>query len=530
MTAYEDIVVEIPKETRLGARRIQASGTEKAVKLDLLVTKHHVVLSKPTISDVRPDTKRIFDALSSSMDIRDLEIDYDLLKKLPNLLRDYKWNFTITTWKKRIIAIDEGNTTSTLYGLAVDLGTSKIVLILVNLKTGETQDSESIENPQLVHGEDLISRIAYAMDSDSKHLMELQGLIVKGINKLLSEICDRNGVSCKDIHEMVIVGNTAMLQFFLAVPPKYMALAPYVPALKQGLNIEANKLSIEINPVGNVHVLPVIAGFVGADAVADVLSSGMYDSSESSLLIDIGTNGEIILGNKDGLVSCSCAAGPAFEGGHIEHGMKAYTGAIEKIKIDAENHKVEYTTIGGEKPIGICGSGMIDLIAEMSRSGVINYLGRMNKSAQKRPVSNQEFLIASREESGIAHDITVSGKDIDEIMLAKAAVQSGWHILMKQKNLSVNDLKKIYIAGAFGNYINTTSAKIIGLIPNAPDQRIRLIGNAALSGAKMALVSNKMRNIADEISKKIDYVELSTVPGFEMEYAKSLRIPRSDNE
>ncbi|MGQ9642081.1 MAG: ASKHA domain-containing protein, partial [Candidatus Bathycorpusculaceae bacterium] len=329
---------------------------------------------------------------------------------------------TITVWDgRKIIALEPGDTSNEMFSLAVDIGTSKIVGYLVDLVTGKTLDLESLENPQLAYGEDIITRINYAI-ADSKNLKTLQTLVVEVINKIIRETCKRTRIDPNKIYEVVVVGNTAMHHLFLGIQPKYTALSPFTPAIKTQLNLKASEVNIDINPSGIVTVLLVIAGYVGADAVADVLATGVCDSSNISLLIDIGTNTEIFVGNSEDMLSCSCAAGPAFEGFHIKHGMK------------------------GKKLKG------------------------------------------------------------------------------KGKKLKGKDIAKIFIAGAFGNYINPENAKIIGLIPDVPAEKVEFVGNTAIIGAKMALISGEAREKADIISKKVRYLELAADPDFKKEFLNATLI------
>jgi len=325
------------------------------------------------------------------------------------------------------------------------------------------------------------------------------------------------------------VGNTAMHHFFLGIQPKYLAFSPYVPALRGAVDAEAGSLKIAVNPHGNVHILPVIAGFVGADAVADVLATGIHEAEEMSLLMDVGTNGEVFVGNREHIISCSCAAGPAFEGMHIKHGMKASTGAIERLKISPDTLEVEYETIGGGKPIGICGSGIVDAVAEMFKCGIINRQGAFNKDVQtprlQRVGGETEFVIAKSHETGTGSPITVGRKDVEEIQLAKAAMHTGAAILMKRIGVTEDDLDRVYIAGAFGRYINPESARFIGLIPDVPTEKIIFAGNTAISGAKMALLSRESREKAQRLSKDIHYLELTIDPDFQGEFLRSMFLP-----
>lgn len=353
-----DATVFIPSESRIGVRKIQITGMEKPVKIQPAVRKIHIVLPKPSIYNITPDFERLLKKLNDLYGTGDVGISYDVLKELPEILRRSDWNATVTLWEdKRIIDVEEGDAVNALYGLAVDIGTSKVVGYLVDLSNGEIIGSAGIENPQITYGEDFMSRIEYTI-THKNGLRRLQRLTVNAINDMLHEMCMEAKISPRNIYEATIVGNTVMHHIFLGIQPKYLSKSPYQPAIKRSLDIRAKELGLKINPSGNIHVLPVIAGYVGADAVADVLATGIYEEQETCLLIDIGTNGEVFVGNKDDIVSCSCAAGPAFEGAHIKHGMKAITGAIEKVRIDPKSLKVSYEVVGNVKPVGICGSGL----------------------------------------------------------------------------------------------------------------------------------------------------------------------------
>ena len=369
-----NLIVMVPAESRTGKRKIQAHGMEREVKLNPVIRKLYIELSKPSIYDSQPDFERLLESLRRR-GIAYLEIDHELLQTLPNILRAAEWKVTVTIWNdKKIVSVEAGNTEKNKYGFSVDIGTSKIVGYLVDLTSGKVIAFKSAENPQLIHGEDIITRITYAQAND-ENLKELQQELIETINFTIVEACLESNVNKRDVYEVTVVGNTAMHHFFLGIQPKSLLFSPYVPAIKRAVNVKAASLKIDTNPLGNVHFLPNIAGFVGADAVADVLATGMHEMDKVCLLMDVGTNGEVFLGNKQRIVACSCAAGPAFEGMHIEHGMKAGTGAIERVKIDSETLDVEFVTIDDGKPVGICGSGVVDAIAEMFRCGVINQSG-----------------------------------------------------------------------------------------------------------------------------------------------------------
>lgn len=528
-----DAVVFIPPETRVGLRRVQTEGLERPVKLEPLVRKFHLRLPRPSLRDLRPDLERLLDSLWDAASVRPV-VDLELLRGLPEALRRADWDVTVAVWDgRRVVSVEEGDTVGALYGFSVDIGTSKIVGYLVDLNSGAVASVESRENPQVAHGEDVLSRVSYAVGARGG-LRRLQRLVVEAVNGLVSDSCEEAGVDPRRVYEVTVVGNTAMHHLFLGIPPRHLALAPYVPAVKAPLDIEARSLGLQVNPRGNVHVLPVIAGFVGADAVADILATGLHESDETRLLMDVGTNGEVFVGNRGDIVSCSCAAGPAFEGMHIRHGMKAVTGAIERLRIDPETHEVKYETIGGGRPVGLCGSGVLDAVAEMFRCGILNRQGGFTgdaRSPRLRRIDGEretEFVVAWREETGTGQEITVSRQDIQEAQLAKAAMHTGAALLMEEKGLTEADLDRVYVAGAFGGYLNPESARLIGLIPDVPPEKIRFVGNTAISGAKMALVSREAREEAKRLARRVRYVELMTVPGFSREFASSMFLPHRD--
>lgn len=523
-----NVVVEIPEEARIRVRRIQITGMERPVKREPLVKKFHVVLPKPTLQDIRPDAERLLEALEKDYRISELELSQKVISNLPDVLREKQWNATAVIWNdKKLVAVESGDTSNVLYGFAVDIGTSKIVAYLVNLLNGETEEIVSVENPQIAHGEDLMTRISYTIESE-KNLQRLQRLVVGAINSLIKQACSSVGIATKSIYEITVVGNTAMHHFFLGIQPKYLSYTPYVPAVKSALNVKASDLNLALEPEVNVHILPCVAGFVGADAVGDVIASGVCESEKRSLLIDVGTNTEVFVGNSEDVLSCSCASGPAFEGAHIKYGMKAVTGAIEKIEIDPGSLDVSYKTIDNEPPVGICGSGILDGIAGLFRARVINNRGRFNKIDSERLVQKNgqtEFIIAWGRESATGKEITITQKDIGEIQLSKGAIHTGVAITMKRREYTKEDLDQVYIAGAFGYHIDPLSAKILGMLPDIPTEKIKFVGNTAVTGAKMCLISKETREKAYSLSKKIRYLELAVDPDFQKEFVNSMYIP-----
>jgi uncharacterized 2Fe-2S/4Fe-4S cluster protein (DUF4445 family) len=526
----KNVVVMVPPESRVETRKIELYGIEREVEINPLVRKVHVKLEKPTLSDVKPDLERLLEAVEEQLEINGgLEFDFNVLKELSETLRSSNWDVTVVLWNNRLISVEPGDTTNEMFGVAVDIGTSKIVCHLVDLKSGKTIAVGSIENPQILHGEDVISRITYASNG-VLNLNSLQRLVIEGINKILGEACQNAGIDPNRVYEAVVVGNTAMHHLFLGIQPKYLALSPYTPAVKRSISIAARNLNVDnMNTNGVVTTLPIIAGFVGADAVADILATGIHESEDNALLVDIGTNTEIIVGNKEDMICCSCASGPAFEGVHIKDGMKAISGAIERVRI-TPNLEVEYETIGGEKPRGLCGSAVIDAVAEMFKHGIIDNHGKFNPNvATPRLKRNEglEFIIAWQYETATGKEITITQKDIRELQLAKAAIYTGCSILLKRKKLEEKDVGTLFMAGAFGNYINPVNAKVIGLIPDVPAEKIKFVGNTAVSGAKMALISEETRQAAESLIKIIRYHELAADPDFNSEFINAISIPNS---
>ncbi|MHA1583101.1 MAG: ASKHA domain-containing protein [Candidatus Baldrarchaeia archaeon] len=525
-------VIYVPEESRIAKRKTLIEGVMQEVEISPLVEKFYIIIPKPSLQDLRTDFDRMIESLKDIYNLEGLEIPLELLKTLPLKLRDANWKVTATIWnRKRIISVEPGNTTQKLYGIAIDIGTSKIIGYLVNLLSGKIIATHFIENPQIIYGEDIISRISHVM-KNPQTLEEIHSLAIKAINEIILKCCEKADIEQTDIYEAVIVGNTAMHHFFLSINPKYLALSPYVPAIGNSVNVEARELKINICPHGNVHVLPIIAGFVGADAVGDILATKIFEAEKICLTIDIGTNTEIVLGNKNELFTTSCASGPAFEGMHITHGMKAVEGAIEKVRIDPETFEVHYETIGNTEPVGICGSAMVDIVAEMLKTGLIDRTGKfnVNKSTERFQKVNNEyvFVIAKPNETRSGTPIIVTQKDIREIQLAKAAIHTGFSILMRKRGVSTSLIDKIFVAGAFGNYLNIENSIIIGLLPDVPPSKVKFVGNAAGSGAIMSLISKKEREKAKEIAKRTKYVELAIDPNFHMELAASMYLPHKN--
>ena len=527
------IIVEIPYWSQLDQQRLLLEGLERLVKLKPSVKNFIVHLREPSLLDVRSDIDRLLDAVKNQIRLRP-RIDYECLKKIPLVLREGHWTVTATLWmNSEIISVKPESPRGGVYGVAVDIGTTKLALYLVNLETSETLMSTSMVNPQISYGEDVISRISYIM-ADDENLERLHRVIIEGINRLIDESCVKIGITAEEIYDMTVVGNTAMHHIFLNIYPKYVALNPYPAALQSSINIKARELGITANRGAYVYMLPTVAGFVGGDAIGDIIATEIYKSDKLMMVIDIGTNTEIILGNRNRLIACSCASGPVFEGAHITYGMRAATGAIERIWIDPKTLEVRYQTIDNAKPRGLCGSAEVDILAEMIKAKIITSNGRFNpKLETERLRKNRdpiEFVIVRKDETAINNDIVVTQKDIREVQLAKAAIYTGTSILMRQMNITPTEIQKIMIAGAFGNYIDPLNARTIGMYPDVPLRRVGLVGNTAGSGARMALLSTKVRRLAEKVAREVQYIELGADPMFQEEFLKATYLPHKEIE
>lgn len=518
-----DVEVEIPAETITGFHRVAIEGLEKPVVIDPAVKETVIRLKKPTISDVKADYDRVVEAL---LDKSPGEPSLEVLRRLPFILRENSWSVRVV-WHINLGILDAlpVDGAGEIYGLALDIGTTKLVAYLVDLKTGETMAVKSILNPQISFGEDVISRITYA--SDYEKTFQLQKVVIDGVNQLIEDLCRAVKISPREIYEVVAVGNTAMHHIFLGIPPRSLGLAPFAPVVKGPMYVRASELGLNVNRTGVVYLPPVVAGFVGADAVADVLATRIYESSEPSAVIDIGTNTEIILCNGRELYACSCASGPAFEGARVKHGMRAGLGAIETVYVDSGG--VKYSVIGGVKPIGICGSGIVDALASLLDADLLDENGRfiVSKSPNLflKSDGDYEFIVVNPRESGTGDAITITQKDVREIQLAKSAIATGLTLLLREADVHIEDLSKIYLAGSFGSYINPRSAIRIGLLPNVDLNRVVSVGNTAGIGAKMCLISYEERIKAENVAKRIKFVEFYVKSDFSKIFIENLKFP-----
>jgi uncharacterized 2Fe-2S/4Fe-4S cluster protein (DUF4445 family) len=512
-----DLVISIPMAPRPIGSKILTWGLELPVRLDPRLRTSSKQLMKPTLNDQLSDEARLRRAFKCR------SIDLHLLRRLPSLVRGLGWNVAAVIYSDEIVDT-RGADRSELYGVAVDVGTTTIVAYLIDLASGRVVAVESDYNAQIPYGEDVISRITY-ISREGGGLALMQRLLVETLNKLITRVAEKAVVDRGLIYEVVCAGNTIMMSMLLGIDPSQIATSPYIPPVTGGCVLKAREVGVEVSAGGHLRTVPSISGYVGADVVSDVLVSGMYRRRDLSMLIDIGTNGEVVLGNKDAMLSASCAAGPALEGAEIAFGMRGMAGAIERVAINAESHEVFYRTIGNERPRGICGSGLVDAMASLRVAGILDQTGRMRAEGQG---SRREFVIARAAETDMGKDIIITQKDIRNLQLAKAAIFTGCSLLMREMGVEASALKKIFIAGAFGNYIDPLSAIIIGMFPDVPMGRIKSIGNGSGFGARLVLLSKRKGAEADEIAHKIHYVELSAEGNFQREFLKALNLPHAE--
>jgi len=505
----------VPPESMTTTQRLQVEGFEIAVTPDSTVRSYSVCLSAPSLSDLQADVERIFQGLKNQR-IYCNNIDIEVLKNISNLLRSRDWKAKVFVRGSEVVAI--GPQSNRQLGLAVDLGSTKIAAYLIDLESGATLTARGVMNPQFAYGEDIVTRLSLVLEKKGGGKL-MQKVVIDELNRLLVALGTEVNAKPDEVVETVIVGNTAMHHLLLKLPVSQLAYAPYIPVVKAALDIKARDLGLDIAPGAYVHILPNIAGFVGADHVAMLLSTKtIWQKEDLALAIDIGTNSEISLISDGEISTLSCASGPAFEGAEIKNGMRATSGAIERLRIS--NNTVDYLTIDEAEPVGICGSGILDAIAQLRLAGVVDKSGRMlNNHPRVRDNKGQrEFAIVTEEERNGSPAITITQSDVRAIQLAKGAIRSGIQVLLATQNRSPEEIKRVVIAGAFGSYIDVSSAITIGMLPSLPLNRFEQVGNAAGIGAKLALVSRSKVAEAQQIASEVHYTELAAVP----DYAKFL--------
>ena len=529
----DPVTVIIPSESVIRKRQFVEIGSERRVSLEPAVSKLRVEVTQPIINARMTDSERLLVSIKRIQRYKKVELDYNVIAGLPETLRQSDVVTPVIWDKERVISVEAGDTQATLYGLAIDVGTSRITCSLLDLTCGVRVAHRSVENPQIAFGEDILTRVTYSQ-AGGENGKQLQNTIVAGINELTENVCAEVDVDPYNVYEVVLVGNTVMHHLTLGIDTKYLARSPFTPAIRESMSIRGAEIGLKINPNAIAHFLPIIDAFVGADAVGDILYSNLHRHGAPTLLLDIGTNTEIILRDREGLTCCSCASGPAFEGVHIEYGMKAVEGALENVKIRRGGFNVEYNVLGGAKPVGLCGSAIIDVIAELLKQGLIDRFGKFSSKVETprpRKINGvKKFVIVDAEESGTSRDITVSERDINEVMLAKAAIYTGCSILMRRRGVIRGELSRILIAGGFGKNLNRQNVKLIGLIPDVPSSKISFIGNAAHAGAEAALKSRGVMHLADRIAREAEYIELAASKEFSEEFTAALMLPHKNLE
>lgn len=518
----DNLRIHIPPESLSTIQRTQVEGQELAVEMDPVTRPFELELVPPSLTDLRADADRLRDALVAFTGDPHIQIDWSVLHELPSHMRARRWRTTAILHDGEVVALLPLGETP--LGLAVDVGTTKLAAYLVDLTTGRTLATQGAMNPQIAYGEDVMARLTYVRQHEAG-AEELQSAVIGAINGLLQNLCERAGCRCDQVVEAVVVGNTAMHHLLLRLPTHQLGEAPYVPAVSEPLDVKARELGLTLAPGAYVHLLPNIAGFVGADHVAMLLASSIGRGDQRTLGLDIGTNTEVVLYANGRFLTCSTASGPAFEGAHIRHGMRAAAGAIEHLRIT--DSRVEYQTIENLPPVGLCGSGILDAVAQMRLAGVLNERGGFldTHPRVREGERGPEFLLVPAAESGTGEDIVISRADVGEIQLAKGAIQAGISVLLDEAGLQAEELDAVVVAGAFGTYIDIDSAIAIGLLPDLPRERFHQVGNAAGMGAKRALLSRAERRRAQQLALQVEYIELTTDPRFPVQFAQAMFIP-----
>ena len=550
----EDITVRVPVESTVDASVLNAKSTPRQTarikQMDLNdlkekglfappVEKKYLELPEPTAEDHLPDVTRLVSHLKIAHDEHLLMVSLPVIRKIPEILREDDFRITATLErpvhdgrKTDIINIQPGDTTDRNYAIAVDIGTTTVYGQLIDLISGDVLAENGDFNAQISFGEDVISRIVYAEKPGG--LEKLHQVVVGTINKIIHKIVKRAGVDVDDISAITLAGNTTMTQLLLKVNPRYIRRSPYVPAATLYPPVKAVDLGIELNDHVSALVYPAVSSYVGGDIVAGVMGSGMYLTEKLTLFLDIGTNAEIVVGNKEWFACAACSAGPAFEGGGIEFGMRASKGAIEDFSMDPESLEPMNICIGNVRPKGICGSGLIIIVATFFEMGIINNLGKFERDLDTTRIRQKEgiyeYVLAWKDETQIDRDIVLTEVDIQNLIRAKGAIYSGCITLLEEVGLSVKDLEHIILAGGFGSYIDLERAMVIGLLPEIDPDRITYIGNGSLMGAKMSSLSNHIRKNVSEVTKNMTNFELSETSSFMDNYVAALFLPHTDME
>jgi len=538
-TVEDDLVVEVPLESQRGELQIlmgQAEMEAPGEAATPLAERVPLLLETPDEDRLPSDGERLLRALRESRgdNFSGYRMELDALRALPRLARSAGWQVDALVADLEgtgdVFGVERQGGRGT-YGVAVDVGTTTVVVHLIDLETAGFLDACASLNDQVAHGEDVISRIIYAQEHEGG-LEELRKGVLFSANRCVRELAEGHGIEPDDLVAAVCVGNTVMTHLLLGVDPAAIRREPYVPAFQHARTLRAGDVGLAIRAGAPVYLAPCVSSYVGGDITAGTLATAMAESPKLTLFIDLGTNGEMVIGNEEWLTCCSCSAGPAFEGSGVEYGMYATIGAMERVSYDLENDSVEYMTIGDAKPRGICGSGLVDALATLLRAGVIDRAGRINLGFPSRRVrvrnERPEFVLVWGEEIGRADDISLGEDGIQNLIRSKAAVYAGAETLLRALGLEVGSVEQILVAGAFGNYLDAESAVTTGLLPDVPLDRIRFVGNTAVIGARMALLGRDARQRMEELTGRMTNFELSTVPGYMDRYVSGLFLPHTD--
>lgn len=526
-----DAVVTVPTSSRSLVQKVLSHSIIHDVHIAPAVMKIYVELPKPSLTDERGD----FERLAAALTVYDVEISLGIpmARMLPERLREADYKITAVVADMELIAVEPGDTVRQNYGLAFDLGSTTIAGYLIDLNTGHEIAVASIINPQISYGDDLVSRINFA-GTEPNGLMMLQKAAVDAFNNIILQLTEVQQVDPANIYEVTVVGNTCMTHLFLGLNVSPLGLAPYVPTVCREMTIRGDEAGLNVNPGATVHVMPNVAGFVGSDLVGVVLATLREDEYQTRLAVDVGTNGEMALIHNGRLFACSAAAGPAFEGARISRGMRGAPGAIDSVRI---SERVEITTIDNRPAVGICGSGLVDAVAEMLEAGIIDESGRMLTSdvaghlpddLRSRLIETEngpEFILAQGQEP-----VAISQRDVRQLQLAKGSISAAIETLFKIAGAAIEDLDEILLAGSFGNYIRIESALKIGLLPPVSPDRITPVGNAAGAGAKLAIISTKERERASRLADSIEHIELASHPDYRNEFVERMLFPSSVKE
>lgn len=527
----EDLIaIEIPPQAEGNTIKEKFFFQDYSFSLNPEIRKQQFSIKAPDLKDQRSYWQRVQELLPIPV-----EADIKLLQKLPEIFTG-SLDFEAVYSRKQVLTFKKAGTVARVWGAAVDIGTTTVAVALADLETGQVLDASSRTNPQKAFGADVISRIKYGGEN-KLNLARLQKLIAGVINDILKELANNQKGQPEDIYELTVAGNPAMLHLFTGINPSTLAQAPYIPVNTGGLTVKAAKIGININSCGQVYLLPCVSAFVGGDTIGAVIATEMDSKKEMRLLIDIGTNGEMVLGNQERLLSTSTAAGPAFEGAQIRDGMQAMPGAINRVTLKGK--ELSYSVIGGEKPLGLCGSALVGAVAVMLQLGVVNHRGRLLPGEllpdhlRERAVSpadggcSREYVIAFPEETKTKQPVSVTQQDIRELQLAKGAIRAGVELLVKHMGISIEQVEEILLAGAFGNYLDPKSAAAIGLWPPFPPERIKAVGNASGMGALRVLLSREERDKAEKLAQRIEHLELSADRTFQDRFITAMLFPES---